>query len=225
LYAGRLSPEKNLALLIDVMERLTSPAKFKSTGRQMGASPDCRLLIAGSGPLEGWLREQARRLGGRLRLLGHLCNRDEMARLLASVDVFVHPNPREPFGIGPFEAMASGTPLVAPDAGGVLDYADSTCAWPAKPEGGTFTDTVHEVLSNPPEARTKVQRARRRGALRLAKGHWPILRHLRDLSRPPGNPRRAQDWGRDALNPPWVAVARKGLRYYSGGSAVCAGVC
>ena len=160
LYAGRLSPEKNLPFLIEVMERLTTPAKFKSTGRPIGISPDCRLLIAGSGPLEGWLREQGRRLGGRLRLLGHLSDRDEMARLLASVDVFVHPNPREPFGIGPLEAMASGTPLVAPDAGGVLDYADATCAWLAKPDGAAFADAVREVLSNSPEARAKVQRAR-----------------------------------------------------------------
>jgi alpha-1,6-mannosyltransferase len=159
LYAGRLSREKNLGLLIDVMKRLTT-AKFKSTKRQVGASPDCRLLIAGSGPLEGWLREQGNRLAGRLHLLGHLSNRDELARLLASVDVFVHPNPREPFGIGPLEAMASGTPLVAPDAGGVRDYADATCAWLAKPDGEAFADAVLEVLSNSQEVRTKVQRAR-----------------------------------------------------------------
>jgi hypothetical protein len=33
-------------------------------------------------------------------------NRAELARLLASVDVFAHPNPHEPFGIGPLEANA-----------------------------------------------------------------------------------------------------------------------
>ena len=160
LYAGRLSPEKNLALLVDMMEQLLNPAKFKSSGRRVATSPDCRLLIAGSGPLEAWLREQSERLGGRLRLLGHLSSRTELARLLASVDVFVHPNPREPFGIGPLEAMASGTPLVAPDAGGVLEYADPNCVWLAKPGGEAFAATVLEVLSNPLGVRAKVESAR-----------------------------------------------------------------
>ena len=160
LYAGRLSPEKNLALLVDMMEQLMHPANPRPAGDRIGALPDCRLLIAGSGPLESWLREQGIRLGGRLRLLGQLDNRAELARLLASVDVFVHPNPREPFGIGPLEAMASGTPLVAPDAGGVLEYADPSCAWLAKPEGRAFAGAVLEVLANPPGARAKLDRAR-----------------------------------------------------------------
>jgi alpha-1,6-mannosyltransferase len=160
LYAGRLSPEKNLPLLVDMMEHLLDPGKFKATGRPISASLDCRLLIAGSGSLEGWLREQSERLGGRLRLLGQLDSRRELAHLLASVDVFVHPNPREPFGIGPLEAMASGTPLVAPEAGGVLEYADPSCAWLAEPAGQAFAGAVLEVLSNPIAARAKVDRAR-----------------------------------------------------------------
>jgi glycosyltransferase involved in cell wall biosynthesis len=143
-----------------MMEQFLSPAKFKSTGRRVGTLPDCRLLVAGSGPLEGWLREQSQRLRGRLHLLGHLGSRADLARLLASVDVFVHPNPREPFGIGPLEAMGSGTPLVAPDAGGVLEYADSNCAWLAKPEGEAFAAAVLEVLSNPLGVRAKVESAR-----------------------------------------------------------------
>jgi glycosyltransferase involved in cell wall biosynthesis len=92
--------------------------------------------------------------------LGHLGSRTELARLLASVDVFVHPNPREPFGIGRLEAMASGTPLVAPEAGGVLEYADPGCAWLAKPEGKAFAAAVLEVLSNPLAVRAKVESAR-----------------------------------------------------------------
>lgn len=143
-----------------MMERLRHMAMSNSHGCQGGVPSDCRLLVAGSGPLEGWLREQGERLGGRLRLLGHVGSRPELARLLASVDVFVHPNPREPFGIGPLEAMASGTPLVAPDSGGVLEYADASCAWLAQPEGGAFAQAVLDVLSNPAAARAKVERAR-----------------------------------------------------------------
>ncbi len=159
LYAGRLSREKNLALVVNMMERLTHSANSGANGR-VGASRDCRLLVAGSGPLESWLKEQGGRLGGRLRLLGHVSSRVELARLLASVDVFVHPNPHEPFGIGPLEAMASGTPLVAPDSGGVLEYADSSCAWLAQPDGDAFAQAVLDVLSHPDAARERIRRAR-----------------------------------------------------------------
>jgi glycosyltransferase involved in cell wall biosynthesis len=115
--------------------------------------------VAGSGPLEGWLREQSARLRGRLHLLRHLGNRAELARILASVDVFVHPNPSEPFGIGPLEAMASGTPLVAPNTGGVLEYADQTCAWLAQPQGVDFAHAVLDALAQPGEARARATTA------------------------------------------------------------------
>jgi len=160
-----------LALLVDMMGHLLHPARFNPNGGHADASPDCRLLIVGSGPLEGWLRERGECLCGRLRLLGHLDSRAELARLLASVDVFVHPNPREPFGIGPLEAMASGTPLVAPDAGGVLEYAHPSCAWLAQPQGEAFAGAVLEVLSHPLAALAKAERARM-----VAERHnWPTV--------------------------------------------------
>ncbi|MGO8818171.1 MAG: glycosyltransferase [Terriglobia bacterium] len=37
-----------------------------------------------------------------------------MAELLANSDAFIHPNPHEPFGITPLEAMCSELPVVAP---------------------------------------------------------------------------------------------------------------
>ena len=155
LYAGRLSPEKNVALLAGMMEQLAG--KLQRNG---GHAPDCRLLIAGSGPLEGRLREESAPLGGRIHLLGHLADRAELARLLASVDVFVHPNPREPFGIAPLEAMASGTPLVAPAMGGIKEYADSSCAWLTRPDGESFARAVLDVQSDAAQRDKKVARAR-----------------------------------------------------------------
>jgi alpha-1,6-mannosyltransferase len=160
LYAGRLSPEKNLALLVSMMERLTEFLNRTSTRHPSAVPADLRLLVAGGGPLEGWLRREGARLGGLLHLVGHIGDRAELARLLASVDVFVHPNPREPFGIGPLEAMASGTPLVAPNSGGVLEYADPSCAWLAPADGEEFARAVLEVLSNPAAARAKCEKAR-----------------------------------------------------------------
>ena len=60
--------------------------------------------------------------------LWHL-DRDALAGILANADAFIHPNPREPFGIAPLEAMASGLPLVATETGGVTTYASDETAW------------------------------------------------------------------------------------------------
>jgi alpha-1,6-mannosyltransferase len=84
LYVGRLSREKNLGLLVNMMERLGCAGKCNSVGCQGGVSADYRLLVAGSGPLEGWLREQGDRLSGRLRLVGHVASRTELARLVSA---------------------------------------------------------------------------------------------------------------------------------------------
>src|SRR5215470_19665873 len=124
LYVGRLSPEKNLPLLIEMIGRLEG---------------DFRLVVAGDGPLAGWLENEAKACApGRVRLLGHIGDRAKLLELFADCDAFIHPNPREPFGIAPLEAMAAGLPLVAPNAGGILSYADETNAWLAEPNGESF---------------------------------------------------------------------------------------
>ncbi len=127
LYAGRLSPEKNIPLLVDMMRVLSCDQRT-----------DYRLVLAGDGPLADWVRAQCvGTLANRIALCGSL-DRDSLAAAYATCDVFVHPNTKEPFGIGPLEAMASGIPAVLPDAGGVLEYASAHNAWLAPARAGDF---------------------------------------------------------------------------------------
>jgi hypothetical protein len=131
LYAGRLSPEKNVTVFIAMLRDLVRDPHV-----------DYRLVLAGDGPCAAWLRQQATGdLEGRILLCGSL-DRDALADWCASGDVFVHPNPREPFGIGPLEAMASGVPVVVPAAGGVLEYASRENAWLAEPTSASLASAI-----------------------------------------------------------------------------------
>jgi glycosyltransferase involved in cell wall biosynthesis len=67
---------------------------------------------------------------------------------MAAADLFVHPNPHEPFGIAPLEAMAAGVPLVAPRAGGLLTYASDQTAWLAAPCAEGLATAVRQAMSD-----------------------------------------------------------------------------
>jgi glycosyltransferase involved in cell wall biosynthesis len=149
-YVGRISPEKNIKLLVDTMEIL---ARDKTR--------DYRLLVAGTGPLAAWLEtESEKRAGGKIILLDHISNKEALAHIYANTDIFIHPNPREPFGIAPLEAMASGVPLVAPASGGLLSYANETNAWLTKASAESFVVVVRSVFKNLQARKEKINRAR-----------------------------------------------------------------
>jgi alpha-1,6-mannosyltransferase len=154
LYAGRVSHEKNVPLLVDLIATLGSDS-----------DADYRLLVVGDGPLAAWLeRETATRAPGRVARWAHLRARDDLAAVYASCDVFVHPNPREPFGIAPLEAMASGCAVVLPDRGGVLTYANDRNAWLAPPDAASMAAAVRRLTADPLARAQRVQAARETAA-------------------------------------------------------------
>jgi glycosyltransferase involved in cell wall biosynthesis len=150
LYAGRLSKEKNLLVLPEVLARLGGRARL-----------EYRLIIAGGGPFTAELRDSLEKLApGRSVFLGH-CQREELRALYHGADIFLHPNPREPFGIAPLEAMAAGLPLVAPASGGVLTYANSGNAWLAENTAEAFAVAIESVHADTEIYGRKIASARR----------------------------------------------------------------
>lgn len=150
LYAGRLSKEKNLSLLPGMLAQLTQTPGI-----------ECRLVIAGEGPFREDLREALELLApGRSLFLGQQ-SKDELAVLFQAADMFIHPNPREPFGIAPLEAMAAGLPLVAPASGGLLTYAHRQNAWLAEDSAESFAESIRAVVRDPHLRRQKIEVARR----------------------------------------------------------------
>jgi len=197
LYAGRLSPEKNVMLLVDMMARL-DPRDF-------------RLCIAGTGPLAQEIeREAARRRIAGITCLGHVADRQALADLYASADIFVHPNPREPFGIAPLEAMASGLAVIAPASGGVTSYANDANAWLLHPDADSFASAAASIRSNPEASRRKIRAARQTAEQyrweevteRLLKLYQEIIEITRDKRRSAAIPPVAWStpgdyWGRE----------------------------
>jgi glycosyltransferase involved in cell wall biosynthesis len=148
LYVGRLVPEKNLSLLIETVEQLG----FRD--------PTYYLLLAGDGiSRDSFLAEAKRRLGARVSWLGHINKREELAQLYANCDFFLHPNPHEPFGIAPLEAMASGVLLIAPNAGGVKTYANSSNAGLVDATGQAFASEIQSMVNNEDRRQRMVQAA------------------------------------------------------------------
>ncbi|GHJ38984.1 glycosyltransferase family 1 protein [Streptomyces sp. TS71-3] len=101
-YVGRLAPEKQI-------ETLAGACSLDGV----------RVVVVGDGPSEDALRKQ---MPGAV-FLGRRTGSD-LARVFASLDVFVHTGPFETFCQTVQEAMASRLPVVAPAAGGPLDLVD-----------------------------------------------------------------------------------------------------
>ncbi|MGP3925808.1 glycosyltransferase family 4 protein [Streptomyces sp. 8N616] len=128
-YIGRLAPEKHVDLLA------------------AAAIPGVRLVVVGDGPSEPGLRTA---LPGTTHFLGRRTG-DELARIFASLDTFVHTGPYETFCQTVQEAMASGVPVVAPAAGGPLDLVDHgrTGLLVAPRDAGAVRDAVRSLVADP----------------------------------------------------------------------------
>jgi len=113
LAIGRLSPEKRPNLLIDA---------FAEASR----TRDVGLVMVGDGGMRSKVERIASR-SGRIRLLPHMSNREQLSRLVASADALLHGCEAETFGLVVAEALASGTPVIVPDRGGAFEQLRPGC--------------------------------------------------------------------------------------------------
>jgi glycosyltransferase involved in cell wall biosynthesis len=105
LHVGRLAPEKNIAVLAEAWQLARAA---------LGAR--ARFVVAGEGPMDRIIQARipwARRLG--------FLERESLADLYAAADLCVLPSASETCGLVALEAMASGLPVIAADAGGLRE--------------------------------------------------------------------------------------------------------
>jgi phosphatidylinositol alpha 1,6-mannosyltransferase len=150
-YVGRLPPEKHV-------ERLAALADLGGV----------RLVVVGDGPS----RPRLERLLPDAAFLGMLTG-PELAAAYATLDVFVHTGPFETFGQAVQEAMASGLPVVAPDAGGPreLVHHDRT-GFLVPPDAVGVLRSAVVRLRDDPKLREDFGRAARRAVQGRA---WPAI--------------------------------------------------
>ncbi len=106
LYVGRISAEKDLFMLQEMMNTLNEHYKQRIT-----------LMMTGDGPMKKTLKES---MPDNVIFTGYK-KKEELAGIYASADIFVFPSSFETFGNVVQEAFASGIPVVGVDAGGVRD--------------------------------------------------------------------------------------------------------
>jgi glycosyltransferase involved in cell wall biosynthesis len=115
-----------MARLVPVKDHQSLLTAFAALSRKY---PNARLKILGDGELRADLERQAGKLGVSEATVFMGWSAD-VARFLASIDVFVLSSLSEGLPLTILEAMAAGRPLVATSVGGVPEVVESAqCGW------------------------------------------------------------------------------------------------
>ena len=150
-WAGRLSPEKGAAYLIQAVPHV------------LNQSPDARFVIFGDGRLRRDLEEMAGRLAGagRVTFAGHA---PEFANLLPGIDVLVNCSLTEEMPNVVLEALAAAVPVVATDVGSVREIAGGEDVLVVVPpaDAVAIAAAIAELLREPARARSMGDSGQRR---------------------------------------------------------------
>jgi glycosyltransferase involved in cell wall biosynthesis len=148
--AGRLVPYKATVLALFTLKHL------------LESGADCRLHIAGTGPLLQSLKAKAAQLGVESQVVfaGTVMN---MPTFYEKIDIFLLPSIREPLGLVGVEAMAAGCPVIATSADGIPEAViNGETGFCIQPEltineyeqlvgaefGGKFPESVYDPTSD-----------------------------------------------------------------------------
>ena len=89
---------------------------------------DLTYHIVGTGEDEVFLRKLAMRLGVESRVVFHgAVDGPTLVGLYQRASLFLHGSVGEPFGMAPLEAIACGTPVVAHNSGGPMEFVSEDC--------------------------------------------------------------------------------------------------
>lgn len=151
LYVGRISKEKDLNLLVDVI-----PALRKKAG-------PFTLAIVGEGPY----RAELEKLLPDAIFTGILNGR-ELGVAYASADLFVFPSTTDTYGNVVVEAMAAGLPVAVSDVGGPRELVKTSQMGRILParDASAWIEGLSEMLAKPLSAEERLALSRQAGSER-----------------------------------------------------------
>lgn len=148
IFVGRLAPEKNIQLLLDVADAVC-------------AASNARFLICGDGPLRSKAEERVAKstFRDRICLLGE---RDDVWRLMKASDAFVSTSAFEGQPNAVLEAMACGCPLIVSDIPAHREFLDDLTAAIVPLEENAFVSAILAAMSGSQESANRSVEAKRR---------------------------------------------------------------
>lgn len=134
---GRLNPQKNFSLFLEIAAAVSSK------------SPEARFLLAGEGPEESLLREQAKALGlaDKVIFAGYI---PDTRVVYAAADILLMPSRFEGLPMTLLEAMAMGLPVVASNLDGIAEVITDSCEGFLAPPGEApvFAERILRLLAD-----------------------------------------------------------------------------
>jgi glycosyltransferase involved in cell wall biosynthesis len=138
IYIGSLIPRKGLYLLSKIAEIVTKKL------------PTVVFLIIGEGPLKKKLIIESKKFKGKMKVLGRVSNED-LQKWLSISSLLILPSYSEGLPTVCLEALASETPVVASNVGGISEIIinNETGFLVAPGEVKIFAEKVIELLNEP----------------------------------------------------------------------------
>jgi glycosyltransferase involved in cell wall biosynthesis len=187
LYAGRISPHKNVLRLIEAFsalktelekDQLWPDLKLIIIGDDLSGNPDLRRTVVRSG------------VQNDVRFLGFVPI-DVLRIFYDEAKVFVFPSLYEGFGLPPLEAMAHGTPVITSNISSLPEVVGNAAVLVNPENVFEIMRAAHRVLTD----RALRDRMKERGYQQAKKFSWEIsVRRLLDVYR-----EVARDGGRETV--------------------------
>jgi alpha-1,6-mannosyltransferase len=138
IFAGRMAREKEIPLLLRVLDAL---------------GPAYHLLLVGG--------ERREALAPNVTMLPYEQDQARLARLLASSDALIHAGRHETFGMILVEAMACALPVIAVGSGAVTEIVDAQVGRVARPDDAqSLADAARSIFAGDRDALGAFARAR-----------------------------------------------------------------
>ncbi|AFY36334.1 glycosyltransferase family 1 protein [Calothrix sp. PCC 7507] len=176
LYVGRFDPRKGIETIVRALRQ-----------SKLYGSKNLKLIIGGGSTPGNSDGDERDRIEGIINELGlsdfttlpGRLSQEILPTYYAAADVCVVPSHYEPFGLVAIEAMASGTPVVASDVGGLqFTVVSEETGLLAPPQDATaFAEAIDRILLNP-EWRDQLGQAGRKRV--IEKFSWDGVAHQLD---------------------------------------------